>query len=389
MRVDAEGNDVLIRRVDGTFGRYAENTYYSANLLHKVTMGPVEHLILVGVDDERVIEGRAGFVQGPDEPLDQAFRIHNPVYGTLDPASATPTDTGKYRGVTGTTGAYVQDALSFASRWHVMLGGRYEQYDTLTRTVNIAEPTADSAGHTFLPRAGVLYQARPWLSLYASYAESFQPNVFSPADFVPGSPTQFDPQQGVSQEGGIKVELGGVRMNAAVFQIDKKNVLEVENQIPRLIESAQSKGFELDVGGMLGERTNVMASYAYIDSDDGEGHRLTNVARHTIGAALTHRWNQGLLNGLSAGINAQYVGDRDGGSNPTASPGGPEFFTVPSYTLVDLFAGYDLPTTFAPVRLQLNLKNAFDERYFPSSGGSLRVNPGQVRTLYGSVNVRF
>ena len=29
------------------------------------------------------------------------------------------------------------------------------------------------------------------------------------------------------------------------------------------------------------------------------------------------------------------------------------------------------------------------ERYFPSSGGSLRVNPGQVRTLYGSVNVRF
>ena len=62
---------------------------------------------------------------------------------------------------------------------------------------------------------------------------------------------------------------------------------------------------------------------------------------------------------------------------------------MPDYTLVDLFAAYDLPIALAPVRLQLNLKNAFDERYFPSSGGSLRVNPGQVRTVYGSVTVRF
>lgn len=389
LRKDAQGNDVLIRRVDGTFGRYSDNEYYSANLLHKFSTGPVQHTFLFGADHERGTTGRDGFVQGPDETLAQGLRIQNPVYGTLDPASATPTETGQDHGTTRTTGAYVQDVLSFASRWHVVLGGRYEEYEAFARTVSIPEPTTDSAGDTFLPRAGVVYQPRPWMSLYASYSESFQPNVFSPADFAPGSPTSFDPQQGVSYEGGIKVEWSGLRVNAAVFQIDKKNVLEIENQIPRLIDSAQSKGFELDIGGTLGERTNLMASYSYIDSDDGEGHPLTNVARHTIGAALTHRWEGGWLKGASAGVSAQYVGDRDGGSNPSASPGGPEFFTVPSYTLVDLFAAYDLPFAFAPVRLQVNLKNAFDERYFPSSGGSLRVNPGQVRTVYGSVIVRF
>lgn len=389
LRKDAQGNDVLIRRVDGTFGRYSDSTYYSANLLHTFDTGLVQHVVLVGVDHERGTTGRDGFVQGPDETLARGLRIRDPIYGTLDPASATPTATGQDRGTTRTTGAYVQDVLSFASRWHLVLGGRYEDYEAFSRTVNVPDPTTDSGGHTFLPRAGVVYQPLQWLSLYASYAQSFQPNVFSPADFAPGSPTSFDPQEGVSYEGGIKVEWSGVRMNAAVFQIDKKNVLQVDNQIPRLIDSAQSKGFELDIGGTLGVSTNLMASYAYIDSDDGEGHRLTNVARHTIGAALTHRWERGWLNRASAGVSAQYVSDRDGGANPSASPGGPEFFTVPSYTLVDLFAAYDLPTAFAPVRLQLNLKNAFDERYFPSSGGSLRVNPGQVRTVYGSVAVRF
>lgn len=389
LRVDAQGNDVLIRRVDGTFGRFADNTYYSANLLHKFGTGPLQHTFLVGIDHERAKDGRAGFLQGPDETLASGLRIHDPIYGTLDPASATPLPSGQYSGNTTTTGAYLQDVISFASRWHVVLGGRYEEYDSFARTVDIDEPTTDSAGDTFLPRAGIVYQPREWLSLYASYSESFQPNLFSPSSFAPGTPTSFDPQQGVSQEGGVKLELGGVRVNAAVFQIDKKNVLLVENQLPRLVDTARSEGFELDIGGTLGARTNLMASYAYIDSDDGQGHRLTNVGRHTIGAALSHRWDRGIFNGASAGVSAQYIDDRDGGANPTASPGGPEFFTVPSYTLVDLFAAYELPLAVAPVKLQLNLKNAFDERYFPSSGGSLRINPGQVRTVYGSVAVRF
>lgn len=89
------------------------------------------------------------------------------------------------------------------------------------------------------------------------------------------------------------------------------------------------------------------------------------------------------------GASGQYVDDRDGGANPGASPGGPEFFKVPQYTVVDLFAAYVFKTDWAPIRAQLNLKNALDEDYFPSSGGSLRINPGQSRTLYASLSAQF
>lgn len=234
-----------------------------------------------------------------------------------------------------------------------------------------------------------MFQPLDWVSLYLSYAESFQPNVFSPANFAPGSPTAFDPEEGVSREAGVKFQLGRVNLTAAWFDIEKRNVLEVENMIPRSIDSASAQGFEFDLSGDITPALSLIAAYSYQDSDDGEGRPITNVAEHTLGITTTYRWLDGALKGASAGVSAQYVDDRDGGSNPSASPGGPEFFNVPSYAVADVFAAYEWRTAIAPLRVQLNLKNAFDEDYFPSSGGSLRINPGQSRTLFASLGLSF
>ncbi len=387
--VDSEGEPVLVRRVDGSFGRYADSRYLSANLVHEFALGGVEHTLLAGFDHERSVDGRAGFLLGRDEPIDRALDVFDPVYGTLDPSLATPIANGAYRASRRTSGFYLQDRMAFGDAWTLVLGGRSERFESVSRTVGVEAPTDDSDGDALLPQVGLVFQPRSWMSVYANYAESFQPNTFSPAELLPGSPTSFDPESGVSVEAGAKVEFGGLRLGGAVFRIQKENVLVIENQLPRLVDQARSRGIEFDLGGDLGPSTRLMASYAYIDSDDGEGRLLTNVPRHTVGAALSHSWNEGALTGLSAGVSAQYVGDRDGGANPGASPGGPEFFNMPSYSVVDVFAAYALDTSAVPLRFQLNLKNAFDERYFPSSGGSLRINPGQARTLYGSVTLRF
>lgn len=387
--VDSQGNDVLVRRVDGTFGRYAENRYLSASVLQSFGTGWLAHQILFGLDHERTDDGRAGFLQGPDETVDEALDIFDPVYGGLDVREGVVAiPNGRFAGEGKTTGLYLQDVMSLGSMWTLLLGGRYESYDSESVTENLSAPTI-SDDSTFLPRAGLVFQPRDWMSLYLSYAESFQPNVFSPANFAPGSPTAFDPEEGASREAGLKIQFGAVNLTAAWFDIEKRNVLEVENMIPRLVDSATAQGFELDLAGEITPALSVIAAYAYQDSDDGEGRPITNVAEHTLGLTTTYRWQQGLLKGASVGASAQYVGDRDGGSNPSASPGGPEFFTVPSYTVADLFAAYQWRTALAPLRLQLNLKNAFDEVYFPSSGGSLRINPGQSRTLFASLALSF
>ena len=388
VRTDSEGNPVLVRRVDGTFGRFAETRYVSTSVLHTLSTGPLKHQILLGADYEDSEDGRAGFIQGPDETDDQALDIFNPVYGSLDVRAATPIANGRFAGEGDTTGVYLQDVVSLGNAWTLLLGGRFETYDSISITENVAAATV-SDDSTFLPRAGAVYQPLDWLSLYLSYAESFSPNVFSPDSFAPGSPTAFDPEQGISQEAGVKLRLNRVTLTAAVFDVEKQNVLQVENMVPRLVDAASAQGFELDLAGEPIPALSLMLAYAYQDSDDGEGRSITNVAEHTLGLSATYRWREGALQGAAAGVSAQYVGDRDGGSNPGASPGGPEFFTMPSYTVADLFAGYEWRTAVAPVQLQLNLKNVFDEDYFPSSGGSLRINPGQSRTLYASVGLRF
>lgn len=386
---DSEGNAVLVRRVDGSFGRYAENRYLSASLLQRLETGPLSHQILLGADHERSRDGRAGFLQGPDEAVDEALDIFDPVYGELDVREGVVAiASGRYAGDGDTTGIYLQDVIAIGPQWTALLGGRYETYDSYSKTENVAAPTV-SDDSTFLPRAGLVFQFRPWVSLYLSYAESFSPNVFTPDTFVPGSPTAFDPEQGVSREAGVKFQWQDLNLTAAVFEIHKRNVLQVENLVPRLVDSAEAQGFEFDLAGELTPALSLLAAYAYQDSDDGEGRPITNVARHTLGLTTTYRWLQGSLSGGSAGVSAQYVDDRDGGANPGASPGGPEFFKMPQYTVVDLFAAYEWPTALAPLHLQLNLKNALDENYFPSSGGSLRINPGQSRTLYATIGARF
>jgi iron complex outermembrane recepter protein len=386
---DTEGNPVLRRRVDGTFGREERQRYLSVSVLHLTEAFGTAHQLLVGVDAERGDSGRAGFIVGPDETADEALRLFDPVYGRLDPTVFTELASGPFQARSDTLGLYLQDVISLGERWTLLLGGRYEQYDSESRTATVDAATL-SDDSTVLPRAGLVFQPVDALSLYLSYSESFRPNTFTPDTFAPGSPTAFDPERGISQEVGAKWTLGAVSLGGAVFQIDKKNVLRVENTVPFLIDTAEVQGVELDIAGEPLPSLSLQAGYAYLDSDDGSGRPLTNVARHTFGLSGTWRLRDGALSGSAFGISGQYVDDRNGGANPGASPGGPEFFKVPQYTVVDLFAAYEWQRWGLPgLRTQLNLKNALDEDYFPSSGGSLRVNPGQARTLFISASVRF
>ncbi len=385
---DSEGNAVLVRRVDGTYGRYAETRYVSASVLQRLETGPLAHQVLFGVDQESSKGGRDGFVQGEDESVDEALDIFNPVYGTLDPREVVDIENGRFDDEGDTIGLYLQDVVSIGDAWTVLLGGRFESYDSRSVTEDVPGATV-SDDSTFLPRGGVVFRALPWASLYVSYSESFQPNLFDPTNFAPGSPTRFDPEQGVSKEAGIKFQFSRFNMTAAVYDIAKDNVLQVEDFVPRLLDGAESRGFEIDAAGELTPSLSLMLAYAYADTDDGEGRMIRNVPQHTVGLTTAYRWLGGALKGASTGLTGQYVGKRDGGSNPSASPGGPEYFTMPQYMVVDVFAAYELPTQLAPLRFQLNLKNALDENYFASSGGSLRINPGQSRTLYATVSARF
>lgn len=180
-----------------------------------------------------------------------------------------------------------------------------------------------------------------------------------------------------------------------MFNIDKRNVL-VSQAVPgsstldwRTSGAARSRGVELDVSGRIGQRWNVIASYAFIDAkitDDPmyAGNTLVNAARHTASLAGVYDWGPVLGNGsgnLRLGAVGRYIGSRPGDSANS--------FTLPAYFVADVFATYDTKIGRHRVHYQLNVKNVFNKTYYPSSVSQTVVAIGDARSATLSATFEF
>jgi len=76
-----------------------------------------------------------------------------------------------------------------------------------------------------------------------------------------------------------------------------------------------------------------------------------------------------------------YVGDRPGDSVNT--------FVLPSYVVADVFATYETKYQSLPVIYQLNVKNLFDNVYYPSAVSQFFVAVGDARRVSLSATVKF
>ncbi|HEY0894533.1 MAG TPA: hypothetical protein VGE32_15840, partial [Cellvibrio sp.] len=73
------------------------------------------------------------------------------------------------------------------------------------------------------------------------------------------------------------------------------------------------------------------------------------------------------------------------GANPALYP-----YMMDAYTLLDAMIAYEFVISNLPVKAQLNISNATDEVYFPSTyGNTNRIAQGTPRMVMGSINVHF
>src|SRR5262249_36115497 len=118
------------------------------------------------------------------------------------------------------------------------------------------------------------------LSLYVKYTENFgaTPGLYVGAD---GQNALFLPQQSAQEwETGLKFSLAQERVNAtlAFFDLTKKNIASTllepaldPNGLLFLTGTARNRGVELDLHGEVLPGLEVLASYAYIDSQIRNG----------------------------------------------------------------------------------------------------------------------
>ncbi|QXI25684.1 TonB-dependent siderophore receptor [Pseudomonas vanderleydeniana] len=346
---------------------------------HFSTWG-LEHTLLTGVEYEdydykSIIQRSSGAVGS------YAVDIFNPVYGQARPAlTRTPThDKENLK----TYATFVQDQVALTSRLKVLAGARFERFedDYESYVAGVKSWTKSENGVT--PRLGVIYDLTDTLAVYADTARSFKPN--SGASRQGGG---FEPEKGKSYEMGIKWEAldRQLSVDAAIYQIDKRNVLTADPVDPINFKVAagevRSRGFDLNVTGNLTPQWRVIGGYAYVDAEVTKdntipkGTRLMNIPRNSFSLLNVYEFQDGALKGLGLGVGGKYVADRAG---QTAATG----FSMGSYTVVDLLGFYKVNEK---VRLNLDVKNLFDRDYEEGAFGNVYAYPGAPRTVQVGVS---
>lgn len=373
------------------------------DLMMDFQTGSANHSILVGFDymtsDDRVswafggVEGSLDLVNpGPD-------------LGSVVPSSFVLPDATNTRFV-NRTGINIQDQIQlFDERLHLLLGLRFSDFESGIKYDNPADRPAgeeDTEDDEVVPRLGVLYKARPNISLYASYAESFEVVGVDPGRNL----NDPKPVIGEQYEFGFKGNFFGDRFGftASYFNIDKENVLQFFLREPDLNISDptsweanqtgkhNSNGVEIDWHGMVNDRFRLSGSFTFLDTEvkeelvqepwestptDYSGFELTNNPDQAASLWANYDFDR-TLDGLTMGLGIFYRGEFYGDRLNT------EVNQVPDSTKMDLMLGY----SFSKVNLQLNVMNLTDEETFLNQW-NLFWQPQPARRAVLSVSTNF
>lgn len=184
-------------------------------------------------------------------------------------------------------------------------------------------------------------------------------------------------------------------LTVAAFDLLKDNLTMADPANPLrtiLAGEARSRGLELDLNGKLTPNWSVVASYAYTDvrytrSDTLQGERPTGVPWHGASLWTTYRLGD---SGWKVGGGIVVRSDMLGQNEAYASADQPHPYKLDGYALLNLMASYDFRLLGCEAHAQVNVSNATDERYNPTTyGGTRRIGLGEPRSVVASLGLTF
>lgn len=388
--------------------------YNQTDLTFDFSTGPVEHSLVAGfsflsedydLDTSSFLRTAAGAAVTPT-PMD----VYNPDGLYTGPINRMLT--ARTAGTLDNRAFYAFDTLKFSEQWMLSLGARYERNegDTVASIVSNGVVTGanaplENADNLFSYRAGLVYKPVEAMSLYAAYANSKTPSKASVNGSCTAANCMVDPETAVSYELGAKWDVldGRLALTGAVFRNDRENyrVTDAGNPqnpsgIQQLDGSARVDGIALGVSGLITDQWSVFANYTHLDSevlqgvsdaqaaqglDYARGDSLLNVPRNAFSFWTTYdvnpRWQLGL--------GSTYQGSFYLTQHSATNPDGP-LVTTDSYWVHRAMVAFRVNRG---LRLQLNVNNLSDTRYFTNIRNNGWAMPGEARSVVLTANFAF
>lgn len=359
------------------------------NQLHAhLATGAWDHTLLLGVD---YLEEDANSINyaGTAAPID----LYAPVYGGTVNLAPTPRSSANQK--PKQTGIYLQDQLRHGA-WTILLGGRHDHASS-TMTNYLTRAVGTMSDDAWTGRAGVVYQVRPGVAPYVSYAQSFQPVAGFDASGRP-----FEPSRGEQWEVGIKLQpaSGSALVTLGAFDLVEDNLSTPDHNnvgFNTQLGEVRSRGLELEARFVAWQQLSVTAAYAYLDNEITSGtpaevgKSRPNAPKHSASAWAEYRFIAPALQNLGIGAGLRYVGP-----SPANTVSGAGYFEAPSSTLADLALHYEFAASarvLHGLRVDVNIKNVFDRDYVGSCGGNSPSAgycwAGYPRTLTASASYRW
>jgi catecholate siderophore receptor len=364
-----------------------KNILNQTDLTVKLATGSVQHTLLAGLElgrQETDNYRQTGYFTAvsPTATSDSVTLPNTHYTGPVQfRQSLTDADNNS---VAKTAAVYVQDQIEFSPQWQALVGVRFDRFeaDLLNRRNNERLSSSDDL---LSPRAGLIYKPSEATSVYASYAISYVPRAGEQLASLTISNRALDPEKFTNKEVGFKWDIhDALSFTAALYQLDRTNVAVTNpdnaNQ-SLLVDGQRVKGLELGLSGHLTEQWQVMAGYAYQDSEVQlprpnlqHGNQLGQVPENSF--SLWNRYD--FTPRFGAGLGVVYRDDIFVSSDQAV--------VLPSFTRLDAAVYYAITPS---LRLQANVENLLDKTYYASAHSNTNIMPGTPRALRVGIDWRF
>ncbi len=291
---------------------------------------------------------------------------------------------------------YTQTSWELVPRWTLTAGLRHSEVRFLSQDHYITRTNGNDSGEVTYtassPVAGILFAARPWIHLYASYGQGFQTPIASELayrpDGEPGLNFALRPARSDNTEIGAKLRLRrNLTAEIAAFDTRTRNEIVVASNVGgrSTYENAgrtRRSGAEASLDYRFAGNWRAQLAYTYVDARYidayvtcattpcakptqliGSGNRLPGVPHDD--AYVRVEWGQPL--GWRASVTGQYV------SAIAVNDANTEF--AASYPVFDASGGYAAELGSTRLSAFLRLNNILDRRY----AGSVIVDDGNGR----------
>ncbi|MEA2338296.1 MAG: catecholate siderophore receptor [Thermoanaerobaculia bacterium] len=279
---------------------------------------------------------------------------------------------------------YAQDQIELSPHLQVVGGLRLDRFD-LRYHNNRNGDTLGRVDNLVSPRAGIVVKPVTALSLYGSYSVSYLPSSGDQFSSLTTITQQVKPEKFNNYELGMKWDAArDLSLTAAVYRLDRTNTRATDPNDPtRIVQtgSQRTNGYELGINGQLTSAWSIAGGYAHQDAfvtsattAARAGAQVAQVPHHMLSLWNNVRFNERTGAALGVVYRSAMFAAIDNS------------VTLPGFTEVEAAAYLTLTHD---LRLQLNVDNLFDTKYFANADSNTNISPGSPRAARIGIVARF